>query len=38
MSDVKAKLSDLRVGIGAASPGTDQATTASFDFIRFTPN
>ncbi|HZZ42193.1 MAG TPA: family 43 glycosylhydrolase [Tepidisphaeraceae bacterium] len=36
MADVQPALTDLRVGIGAASPGTNRSTTASFDFIHFT--
>jgi beta-xylosidase len=35
-SDVPATLTDLRVGLGAASPGTKEPTTASFDYLRFT--
>lgn len=37
MSDVKPGLTDLRVGVGAASPGTRASTAASFDYVRFTP-
>lgn len=36
MSNVKSHLTDLRVGVGAASPGTDRSTSATFDYLRFT--
>lgn len=36
-ADVRSGLGDLRVGVGAASPGTRATTRASFDFVRFTP-
>ena len=37
VTDLPDTLKDLRVGFGAASPGTKESTVASFDYFRFTP-